>query len=102
MFLCYGLLALDTETGEFTEEAGTIRWYFFDLASEAILEEPREIIASIRSKPQTPRRCRMESEVLLKIRELVRKHIKNTYLKRVDAPVGVKPSLKCWMEVNEE
>ena len=28
-------------------------------------------------------------------------HIKNTYLKRVDAPVGVKPSLKCWMELNE-
>lgn len=25
---------------------------------------------------------------------------KNSYLKRVDAPVGVKPSLKCWMELN--
>jgi len=22
-------------------------------------------------------------------------------LKRVDAPVGVKPALKCWMEINE-
>ncbi len=31
----------------------------------------------------------------------VEKHIKNTYLKRVDAPVGVKPTLKCWMELNE-
>ena len=31
----------------------------------------------------------------------VEKHIKNTYLKRVDAPVGVKPALKCWMELNE-
>jgi superfamily II DNA/RNA helicase len=29
------------------------------------------------------------------------KHIKNSYLKRVDAPAGVKPSLKCWMELNE-
>ena len=29
------------------------------------------------------------------------KHIKDTYLKRVDAPVGVKPALKCWMEINE-
>jgi len=25
----------------------------------------------------------------------------NTYLKRVDAPVGVKPALRCWMELNE-
>ena len=28
-------------------------------------------------------------------------HIKETHLKRVDAPTGVKPSLKCWMELNE-
>jgi len=27
-------------------------------------------------------------------------HIKNTYLKQMQAPVGVKPSLKCWMELN--
>jgi hypothetical protein len=26
--------------------------------------------------------------------------IKNTYLKQVQAPVGVKPVLKCWMELN--
>ncbi|MBI2317804.1 MAG: hypothetical protein HYY28_01725 [Betaproteobacteria bacterium] len=25
---------------------------------------------------------------------------KNSYLKRVDAPVGVKPALRCWMELN--
>ena len=35
------------------------------------------------------------------MRGKVEKHIKNTYLKRVDAPVGVKPALKCWMELNE-
>ena len=35
------------------------------------------------------------------IRAKVLKHIKNTYLTRVDAPIGVKPKLKCWMELNE-
>lgn len=34
-------------------------------------------------------------------RTKVEKHIKNTYLKRVDAPVGVIPALRCWMELNE-
>ena len=34
-------------------------------------------------------------------RDRVAKHIKNTYLKRVDAPVGVKAVLRCWMELNE-
>jgi SNF2 family DNA or RNA helicase len=64
LFLCYALPAFDKERGEFTEAAGTARWY-------------------------------------LEIRSRVEKHIKNTYLKRVDAPVGVRPSLKCWMELNE-
>ena len=30
----------------------------------------------------------------------VEKHIKNAYLKRVQAPVGVKPTLSAWMELN--
>jgi hypothetical protein len=35
------------------------------------------------------------------MRRHVLKHIKDTYLKRVDAPVGVTPALKCWMDLNE-
>ena len=101
VFFCYALPALDMETGEFSEEAGTTRWYLYDMDREVILDEPREIIDSIRSKPNTPRRCTMEQETLVDIRSKVLKHIKNTYLKRVDAPVGVKPSLKAWMELNE-
>ena len=101
VFFCYALSALDKEKNEFTEEAGTTRWYLYDLDRETILQEPGEIIASIRSKPETPRRCIMEQNTLLDIRKRIDKHIKNNYLKRVDAPVGVKPRLRCWMELNE-
>lgn len=101
VFFCYALPALDKEAGEFTEEAGTTRWYLYDLDRDAILEEPAEIIGSVRSKPDTPRRCTTEEKTLVELRAKVEKHIKNTYLKRVDAPVGVKPALKCWMELNE-
>ncbi|MEP7344405.1 MAG: DEAD/DEAH box helicase [Gemmatimonadaceae bacterium] len=101
VFFCYALPALDKEAGEFTEEAGTTRWYLYDLDRGAILEEPGEIVASIRSKPETPRRCTTEEVTLVECRAKVEKHIKNTYLKRVDAPVGVKPALRCWMELNE-
>ena len=38
---------------------------------------------------------------LLDISKRIEKHIKNSYLKRVDAPIGVKPRLCCWMELNE-
>ena len=101
VFFCYALPALDRERNEFTEEAGTTRWYLYDLDRETIVEEPGEIVASVRSKPETPRRCTTEEKTLLDIRKRIEKHIKNSYLKRVDAPVGVKPRLHSWMELNE-
>jgi Helicase conserved C-terminal domain/PLD-like domain len=101
LFFCYALPALDKDAGAFTEEAGTARWYLYDLDRAAILEEPSEIVGSIRSDSDTARRCTATQETLLEIRAKVEKHIKNSYLKRIDAPVGVKPTLKCWMELNE-
>lgn len=101
LFFCYALPAFDKEAGEFTHAAGTTRWYLYDLERDQILEEPGDIVASIRSGPETPRRCVMDEKSLLDVRGKIEKHIKNSYLKRLDAPVGVKPALKCWMELNE-
>ena len=42
----------------------------------------------------------IEPATLRDVRLKIGKHIKNTYLKQVQAPVGVKPVLKCWMELN--
>ena len=44
VFFCYALPALDKEKNEFTEEAGTTRWYLYDLDRETIIEEPGEIV----------------------------------------------------------
>ena len=101
VFFCYALPALDSESGKFTDEAGSTRWYLYDFDRDVILEEPGEIVANIRSERQTPRNCTTDENTLIGIRSKVERHIKNTYLKRVDAPVGVNPSLKCWMELNE-
>ena len=100
VFFCYALPAMDKLLGDFTEEAGLTRWYLYDTDSGAVLEDPGEIVASIRSKPATPRKCSMAERDLTDIRGHVERHIKNSYLKRVDAPVGVVPALKCWMELN--
>ncbi len=40
-------------------------------------------------------------KTLVDIRAKIENHIKNTYLKRVGSPAGVKPALRCWMELNE-
>ncbi len=100
-FFCFALPALDKEEGEFTEEAGTTRWYFYDADKGAILEDLADIVETIRSTPATPRICVTEKPSLRGLRDMVQKHIKNTYLKRVDAPIGVAPRLLCWMELND-
>ena len=66
----------------------------------ALLGLREEIHAFIKCQPDTPRRVEMTSEALRTVRVKIETHIKNTYLKQMQAPVGVKPTLKCWMELN--
>lgn len=107
IFFCYTLPApradveLPDQAGAeaWTEEAGRTGWYLYNLLTEQIEEEPTMIIDLIRSTPDTPRQRAIADETLSEIRAKVEKHIKNTYLKKVQAPVGVKAALKAWLEI---
>lgn len=108
VFFCFSLPALDAarqaqgidDAGAWTEEAGTAQWYLYDLANGRILEEAADIAAFIRSEPDTPRYCSLDEKNLSELRALMEKHIKNTYFKRVQAPIGVKATLRAWMELS--
>ena len=106
VFFCYRLPRQDhgvsVADGEFpwTEEAGETKWYLYDLANGSIIDDPTETVGVIRSKPDTPRHCILERETLSEIRNKLEKHIKNTFLRQIQAPVGVKATLKTWMELS--
>lgn len=107
VFFCYsipGPEALkeqgETQTEQWTEDAGFTRWYLFDVTRQKILEDVTSIISLIRSNPETPRHRTLPEKNLSEIRAIVEKHIKNSYFKRVQAPVGVKANLKAWMELS--
>jgi superfamily II DNA or RNA helicase len=108
VFFCYALPSpppikreeKEIEAEEWTTDGGTTSWYLYDLNSEAILDDPTKIIRSIRSVPATPRKHDVSENTLSEIRLKIEKHIKNTYLKQVQAPIGVKPVLKAWMELS--
>jgi hypothetical protein len=103
VFFCYRLPAEDKDLPPeraWEGEAGRTGWYLYLLADQIILEDPPKIAEVIRSTPDTPRVCREKAETLHDIRLKVEKHLKNTYLRQVQAPVGVKPALKCWMEIS--
>ena len=101
VFFCYSLPALDAETGAFTLEAGPTRWYLYDVDDGSIVESPGDIVGSIRSKPNTHRRCSTERATLKQVRDKVLRHVRDAYLKRVNAPMDApEPKLRCWMELN--
>jgi hypothetical protein len=81
-------------------DGGATQWYLYDVETGAIDSEPARIIDLIRSTPETPRKHDISESTLSEIRVKVEKHIKNTYLKQVQAPIGVKPTLKAWMELS--
>jgi superfamily II DNA/RNA helicase len=106
VFFCYARPAHDKAaseaTGEdtWTVEAGDVQWYLYDVASGEIRDDAPMIVGAIRSTPETPRVTQMEEANLSDIRTAVEKHISKTFLRKVQAPLGVKPVLKAWMELN--
>ena len=107
VYFCYALPGLDVTqpkdapTAErWTEQSGEVRWYLLDIDSGTILEDPAAIAEFIRSTPDTPRRVTIEQTSLVDARRTVEKHITKSYLRAVNADVGVRPRLVAWMEVN--
>ncbi len=110
VFFCYALPGLEGGSApqsasgaaerKWTEEAGFTGWYLYDLQTEKIATEPEEIVEIIRSDPKTVPVRRIEKDTLSDIRKKIEKHITNTYLKKVQAPIGVKPTLRTWMELS--
>ena len=98
VFFCFAMPAPD-EAGHWSENCGETRWYLHILETEVTLTEPTQIATFVRSAPETPRKCELPTAELSTIRARVEKHIKNTYLRQVQAPIGVKPSLRAWMEL---
>lgn len=106
VFFCYALPArragegANDDQSDWSLDAGYVQWYLHDLADGKTLEDAPQIIDVIRASPETPRHCQIPPATLKELREKIEKHIKNTYLKKVQAPLGVEPVLKAWMELN--
>jgi hypothetical protein len=72
----------------------------YDIDKDSIIEDATGIVQLIRSKPDTQRHRILPEKNLSEIRATIEKHIKNSYFKKVQAPVGVKATLKAWMELS--
>lgn len=106
VFFCYARPGHDakesasTDEDVWTQQHGDVQWYLHDLATGEVHENAFAMAELIRATPQTPRKTKIERLKLSDSRIAVEKHIAKTYLKKVQAPVGVKPVLKAWIELN--
>jgi hypothetical protein len=107
VFFCYriprpDLSLIETETGElhWSDTAGITVWVCYDLDGNRVLTEPGAIADLVRSQPDTPHHCAFDRTTLSALRKKVEKQLVNDYLRSLQAPVGVVPILKCWMEIN--
>lgn len=100
IFFCYLLPVKDAQKDEWNDESGFTKWYLYDLENESIIEDPVEIFSHIQCDFAEQRKQSLSQESLKQIREKMDKHIKNTYLRSVQAPSGVKAVLKAWMELS--
>jgi superfamily II DNA or RNA helicase len=104
VFFCYALpgrtRTLAGEEDWDSDEGRQVRWYFKDLNGGPVLETATAIASRIRSAPDTDRRLELDRSALVAARTAVEKHIEGGYMRQVQAPVGAKPVLKAWMELN--
>ncbi len=107
VFFCYSLPTppavssqspADPET--WVSGSGITAWYLYDLATGTITDDPSSIVKQIRCTPDTARKHDVPEETLSEIRTKVEKHIKNGYLRQVQAPMGVRATLRAWMELS--
>ncbi len=107
VFFCFRIprpdpATLNPKTGEplWTEAAGDTVWLLLDLDGQVIHQESPAIANIVRSSPDTPRQCSFDKTALTALRQKAEKHLVRKYLRPLQAPPGIVPFLKCWMEIH--
>ncbi len=99
VFFCYELPTMNAN-GDWSEPGeGMFRWYLLDSTDSSVCEAAYEIWKAILCEPEEPRLVHTDQEEFAEKRRLVERYIKQTYLRSITAPIGVKARLVTWMEL---
>lgn len=106
VFFCFRIprpdpALIETADGaaRWSESAGETVWICTDPEGKAVAQTPGAIADLIRSLPDTPIHHALDRAGLSKLREKMEKELIKSHLRPLQAPVGVSPVLKCWMEM---
>jgi superfamily II DNA or RNA helicase len=107
VFLCFRIPGpdkslLDTPSGSprWSESAGYTVWLLLRPDATVASTSPESIADAIRSLTDTPDHRIWKHADLSKLRQTAEKQLIQDHLKPLQAPIGVSPILKCWMELH--
>ena len=99
IFFCYEL-PLKRPDGTWTDGDGLYRWYLLDPESGNITTQNYEIWKAIQCEKEEPRVLAITEDGFSAARKAVDAYIKKNYMRAVQAPMGVRPRLVTWMQLN--
>lgn len=97
-FFCYELPTLRSD-GTWSNGDGLYRWFFVDSNSGTILQQPYDIWKIIHCCKETPRTLIATADEFSNQRKNIETFIKKSYMRYIQAPIGVKPRLVTWMQI---
>ena len=98
LFFCYRLPVKNLR-GEWDDREGLCKWYILDTTTGSIVDSPYAIWLEIKTEKEEPRIVSVTAEDFINCTKQVESHIKKTYLRAIQAPIGVNAKLITWMEL---
>jgi Superfamily II DNA and RNA helicases len=98
-FFCYEL-PIKKADGTWSNGNGMYRWYILDNSTGTVLQQAYEIWNAIKSEKDETRVFTVSESEFSEKRKAIEDYIKKSYMRVVQAPVGVKPRLVTWMRLN--
>jgi hypothetical protein len=99
VFFCYELPSKCPDGSWTSLGEGFYKWYFFNPETEEINEQAYDIWPLIKSEKDTPRVLTIAENDFSVMRKAVDAYINKTYMRAIQAPIGIKPRLTAWMQL---
>lgn len=99
LFFCYELPTKRAD-GSWTAGDGLYKWYILGTDSKEIIEQPHDIWKAIKSIPETSRIMTVTSDDFGEMRKIIESFLNKSYMRNIQAPLGLRPRLVTWMQLN--
>ena len=98
-FFCYELPSKRPDGTWTARGEGLCKWYFLNPMTEEISEQTHSIWSLVKSERDTPHTLTLQENGFAPLRKFLESYISKSYMKAIQAPVGVKPRLVTWMQL---